>query len=170
VALRAGLERLEVAALTLRFLARSLLDASRVPSAASPVHDPETRERLAAVLSQLAAAIRTYGRLVATPPPGNESLESRLDEQLAEAHRRQDELAGILEPRGKADGISSEWPLRGEILSHVDRLRTGLRADEIRRPRVSRRRRRSSRREVKRHVTQRPKFKRARSRGKTRNR
>ena len=61
-----------------------------------------------------------------------------------------------------------------QVAARLDRLRTGLRADEIRRPRASRRRRRhqspSSRREVKRHLVQRPKLKRARSRDKTRNR
>ncbi|MGH3168431.1 MAG: FUSC family protein [Trebonia sp.] len=143
--LRSGLERLEVAALTLRFLARSLLDAARVPSEASPVHDPETRARLTAVLTQLAAAIRTYGRLVATQPAGDESLRAQLDQQLAEAHRLQDELAGLLDP-AMSDGDSTEWPLRGEILSHIDRLRTGLRVDEIRHQPGPRRRRRGHRR------------------------
>jgi Fusaric acid resistance protein-like len=141
-ALRGGLETLEIDALTIRFLARSLFDATRVPSGASPVRDPETRARLAALLNHLAAAIRTYGRLVATMPAGDKSLESALTAQLEAAHRQQDALADLLEPHATQDGEASEWPLRGEILSHVDRLRTGLRADEIPRQRRPHRRRR----------------------------
>ena len=37
--------------------------------------------------------------------------------ELAQAHDEQDRL----EPQKAAEGASSEWPLRGEILSHVDR-------------------------------------------------
>jgi hypothetical protein len=139
-ALRGGLETLELDAVTIRFLARSLFDATRLDSEASPVRDPETRARLAALLDQLAGAIRMYGRLVQTMPAGDKSLESALDDQLAEAHRQQDALADLLKPRVPRAGEASEWPLRGEILSHVDRLRTGLRAEEI--PRKRRRPRR----------------------------
>ena len=117
------------AALAVRVLARSLHDSSRIDSDASPVQDAQTRDRLAGVLGQLAGAIRTYGRLVQTLPSGNEPLESELAAQLADAHRHQDLLAATLEPRTAPDGASSQWPLRGEILSHVDRLRTGLQAE-----------------------------------------
>jgi hypothetical protein len=51
--------------------------------------------------------------------------------QLAQAHRKQDELAGSPEPgAGKPASAAAEWPLRGESLSHVDQLRTGLRVDD----------------------------------------
>jgi hypothetical protein len=49
---------------------------------------------------------------------------SNLREHLSEAHRRQDQLADVLrsDPGERPDG----WPLRGEILAHVDRLRNEL--------------------------------------------
>jgi hypothetical protein len=53
---------------------------------------------------------------------------------LETAHRQQDKLAAVLEPRTLAGGGSSEWSLRGEILTHVDRLRTGLRPEIVARP------------------------------------
>jgi hypothetical protein len=143
VALRGGLESLEHAALTLRGLARSVLDSAEIASEASPVRDRETRVQLASVLAKLGAAIRTYGRLVQLTPVGSESLESELAAELDEAHRLQDELADLLKPRAKV-GRPSEWPLRGEILAHVDRLRTGLNVEAIyraSRPPVRRRRR-----------------------------
>jgi hypothetical protein len=155
VALRGGLEALEHATLTIRGLARAVLDSAGSDSRLSPVRDERTRHRLAAVLGALAAAIRTYGELVQTMPSGNEDLEASLAARLAEALELQDQLAEVLEPRpdpvpasaaftgGDADGdgatpagtagkvAATEWPLRGEILVHVDRLRTGLRADTI---------------------------------------
>jgi hypothetical protein len=143
VALRGGLEALEHAALTLRGLARSVLDSAEIATEASPVRDRETRVQLASVLAKLGEAIRTYGRLVQLTPVGSESLESELAAQLDEAHWLQDELADLLKPRAKG-GRPSEWPLRGEILAHVDRLRTGLDVETIHRasrPPVRRRRR-----------------------------
>jgi hypothetical protein len=130
VVMRGGLEALEHAALTLRGLARSVLDSAGIPSGASPVRDRETRVQLASVLAKLGEAIRTYGRLVQLTPEGSESLESELAAELDEAHRLQDELADLLKPRARAGG-TSEWPLRGEILAHVDRLRTGLSVDAM---------------------------------------
>jgi hypothetical protein len=60
---------------------------------------------------------------------GVQPAADRLQEHLAEAHRRQDDLADLLrtDPDEQPDG----WPLRGEILAHVDRLRSEL---EPRRP------------------------------------
>jgi hypothetical protein len=133
VAMRGGLEALEHAALTLRGLARSVLDSAEIPSEASPVRDRETRVQLASVLAKLAEAIRTYGRLVQLTPAGSQSLESDLAVQLEEAHRLQDELADLLRPRSRTDR-PSEWPLRGEILAQVDRLRTGFDVENIHRP------------------------------------
>ncbi len=53
----------------------------------------------------------------------------KLREHLAEAHRRQDDLADLLrtDPEEQPDG----WPLRGEILAHVDRLRSELETSEL---------------------------------------
>ncbi len=162
VSLRGGLEALEHAALSVRGLARSVLDGARIDSSANPFRDAATRARLADVLTQLGAVIRTYGALVQTMPAGSESLESELAAQLEETHRLQDRLADLLAPRpcpvavtrngapgvADADGdraaafiAGSQWPLRGEILTHVDRLRTGLTADSIpREPGPARRR------------------------------
>jgi len=132
--LRDGLEALEHATVTVRGLARSILDSAGIESGTSPVRDAQTRARLADVLRNLAEAIRTYGRLVQVFPADSDSLKSELACQLEAAHREQDELAAVLEPRTPAEGGSSEWPLRGEILTHVDRLRTGLRPEIVARP------------------------------------
>jgi hypothetical protein len=131
VALRSALEALEHSALTLRGLTRSVLDSTGIASEASPIKDACTRKRLASVLGKLGAAIRTYGRLVQAMPRGDESLESELTAEFDEAHQLQDELADLLKPRVGDGGEPSEWPLRGEILTHVDRLRTGLSVEAV---------------------------------------
>ena len=138
VALRGGLETLEHAAVTVRVLARSLRDSAEIDSDRSPVRDERTRARLAGVLASLAAAIRTYGRLVQAFPLDGEQLESELAAHLEAARRERDELAALLEPRVPAEGGSSQWPLRGELLTHVDRLRTVVRPDAVVRPDLSR--------------------------------
>jgi hypothetical protein len=132
--LRGGLEALEHATVTVRGLARSILDSAGIDSGTSTVRDAQTRARLGDVLRDLAEAIRTYGRLVQAFPADGDSLKSELACQLETAHRQQDKLAAVLEPRTLAGGGSSEWSLRGEILTHVDRLRTGLRPEIVARP------------------------------------
>ena len=131
VALRSALEALEHAALTLRGLTRSVLDSTGIANEASPIRDVYTRKRLASVLAKLGEAIRTYGRLVQATPAGDEALESELTADFDEAHELQDELADLLKPRAGDGGEPSEWPLRGEILTHVDRLRTGLSVEAV---------------------------------------
>ena len=134
--LRDGVDTLERAATDLRVLARAVADSARLDSEDSPVNDPETRTRLAAVIAELAASVRAYGQLVETdsepldaPDAQAEPIAVVLEDHLEEAQRKQDRLADVLatDPAKQPDG----WPLRGEILAHVDRLRSEL---EPRRP------------------------------------
>ncbi len=62
----------------------------------------------------------TTAGLVPQPEPIAEALEDHLEE----AQRQQDHLADLLraDPAERPEG----WPLRGEILAHVDRLRAEL--------------------------------------------
>jgi uncharacterized membrane protein YgaE (UPF0421/DUF939 family) len=82
---------------------------------AAPGHDAATASRDAAAV---APAHRAAGQ------PANPPAVAELREHLSEAHRRQDQLADALrtDPDERPDG----WPLRGEILAHVDRLRSEL--------------------------------------------
>jgi hypothetical protein len=58
VSLRAGLETLEHAAITVRIFARALADSIRLAEGNNPLQDPEVRDRLAGALAELAVAIR----------------------------------------------------------------------------------------------------------------
>jgi uncharacterized membrane protein YgaE (UPF0421/DUF939 family) len=130
--LRTGVDTLERAATDLRVLARAVADSARLDSGDSPVKDAETRARLAAVIAELAASVRAYGQLIETDPEPLAAVEAQaepalsvvLEDHLKEVLRRQDRLADLLatDPAERPDG----WPLRGEILAHVDRLRSEL--------------------------------------------
>jgi uncharacterized membrane protein YgaE (UPF0421/DUF939 family) len=130
--LREGVDTLERAATDMRVLARSVADGARLDSEHSPVKDADTRARLAAVLAELSAAVRAYGQLIETDPAAAEPLAPDraepiaevLEDHLEEAQRQQDRLADQLwaNPTERTDS----WPLRGEILAHVDRLRSEL--------------------------------------------
>jgi hypothetical protein len=123
----------------MRVLARSVADSARIDSEDSPVREAETRSRLAAVIAELSAAVRAYGQLLeAEPVPGGlaefaaEPITDALEDHLEEAHRQQDQLADLLStnPAEHPEG----WQLRGEILAHVNRLRTELEPEHLPHP------------------------------------
>jgi uncharacterized membrane protein YgaE (UPF0421/DUF939 family) len=129
--LRDGVDTLERAATDMRVLARSVSDSARLDSEDSPVRQAETRTRLAAVLAELSAAVRAYGQLLEAEPTSAdhadfaaEPIAESLEDHLEEAGRQQDRLADLLrtDPAEQPEG----WPLRGEILAHVNRLRSEL--------------------------------------------
>ena len=129
--LRDGVDTLERAATDIRVLARSVADSARIDNEHSPVKEAETRARLAAMLTELSAAVRAYGQLLEADPVSAdfsafaaEPITEALEDHLEEAQRQQDQLADLLStnPAGQPEG----WQLRGEILSHVNRLRSEL--------------------------------------------
>jgi uncharacterized membrane protein YgaE (UPF0421/DUF939 family) len=146
VSLRESLETLEHYAITVRVLARSLADSGRLPDEDNPTSDPDVRRHLAGVLRELSAAVTTYGRLATEhDASGHERLDSELERHLAAAQDEQDRLAELLgtDPAARPVG----WPLRGELMSLLDRLRHELEAGRPHR-RTRSRRKRSWRRSV----------------------
>jgi hypothetical protein len=76
-----------------------------------------------------------YGRLAtgreAAP---HERLEAELDRHLEAARDLQDRLSELLRTDPAARPVG--WPLRGELIAHLDRLRTELRVGKpVRGPR-----------------------------------
>jgi hypothetical protein len=125
--LRGRLEAVEHAAITARGLARSLVDSAGLAEDDSPVRNRNIGMRLGAAIAEIGAALEAYGRLVlALGTPNYGQVESDLRDHLRLAHERQSQLSDLLgvdlaeRPAG--------WPLRGEIVSHLDRLRTELEA------------------------------------------
>ncbi|HEX3924519.1 MAG TPA: FUSC family protein [Streptosporangiaceae bacterium] len=125
VSLRDRLDVLEHAAITLRGIARSLADSLRLAGQDSPWQDQAARARLASALGELAEAVRIYGRLAASAPAfARDQLGAELERHLAAAREQQDQLSELLgtDPALRPVG----WPLRGEVISHLDRFRTEL--------------------------------------------
>ena len=122
--LRQSLEILERSAITVRILARSLTDATRLAGDDNPLDDPDVRRGVADTLRELSAAVRTYSSLATElDPHGHDVLKSELERHLAAARDQQDRLSGLLAPpAARLVG----WPLRGELISHLDRLRSEL--------------------------------------------
>jgi Aromatic acid exporter family member 1 len=131
-ALRDGLATLERAAITIRGLVRSVADAA--DAGVEVMAKPEVRERFASVLLQLAATIRDFGDLVrADIVTGGRAAETRqraeaaLTSRLSEASQHLGSLAESL--RAEPPAGDADWPLRGEMLTHLRRLRDELQVE-----------------------------------------
>src|SRR6201992_1272077 len=128
--LREALETLEHEAITIRVLTRSLADGARLAGPDGPdgpMADPEARRLLAGVLGEISSAVGIYGRLAVTyDGPDREGLESELGGQLASGRTPPAELGELVRP--DPAGQPAGWPLRGELMSHLDRLRLELEA------------------------------------------
>jgi uncharacterized membrane protein YgaE (UPF0421/DUF939 family) len=154
--LRDGLNTLERAATDMRVLARAVADSTWLDNEHSPVGESETRARLAAVIAELSAAVGAYGQVIddgpELPGPSGQPAETpaiaELEDHLEEAQRQQDKLADLLQtdPAEHPEG----WPLRGEILAHVDRLRAELEPSHL--PEQAQARPRSPLRALRRHT------------------
>jgi uncharacterized membrane protein YgaE (UPF0421/DUF939 family) len=129
ITMRESLEILEHEAITLRVFARSLADSVRLADDDNPLSDPDVCRRLADVLAELAAAVRTYGRLASEfDAPGHERLQAELERHLTAAREKQDRLSELLDTDPSARPVG--WPLRGELISQLDRFRTELEAGQ----------------------------------------
>lgn len=112
ISLRESLETLEHAAITLRVFARSLVDSTLLADEDNPLADPDVRRRMAVVLRELSAAVRTYGSLATEfDASRHDLLESELERHLAAAHDEQDRLSELLGTDPVARPVG--WPLRG---------------------------------------------------------
>ncbi len=125
VTLRQSLETLEHSAVTVRVLARSLVDTTGLADDDNSVNDSDVRHGLAGTLRELSAAVRTYGSLAAElDPRRHDVLEAELHRHLAAARDQQDQLSELLAAAPAVRPVG--WPLRGELISHLDRLRSEL--------------------------------------------
>jgi len=127
VTLRQSVENLEHSAITVRVLARSLADTTRLAGDDNPFNDPNVRRGLADTLRELSAAVRAYSSLATeSDAHRHEVLKADLKRHLAAARDEQDRLSERLATAPAVRPVG--WPLRGELISHLDRLRSELEA------------------------------------------
>ena len=124
VYLRRRLETLERATLTIRGIARSLNDSVGIDGEVNPVRDVPATQRIADVLRELAAALRAYGQLARSKSVDRDALKRDVDHHLDEASEHQGEVREVL--RADPSAPSTSWPLRGELVTHLERLRGEL--------------------------------------------
>jgi Aromatic acid exporter family member 1 len=135
VVLRTGLESLEHVWVNLRVLSRSIADSTRGPD--DPAFGRAAQEHLAGMLRELAEAMRAYGRMIRSEVAGDTGdVDSELRKSLGRAERHRDLLAEELLEMSTGD--PAEWSLRGELLSHLDRLVNQLRVEHRTRVRQGR--------------------------------
>ncbi|HEX2317333.1 MAG TPA: aromatic acid exporter family protein [Thermomonospora sp.] len=127
-ALRAALKALEHSSVSIRGLARSMVDRTGLvlsdrSGLGAEMWEADVRDRLAATLRELACATRVYAQAATTSSADDAvRLTAELEGHVSQARRRRDELGEVL----RED--PGHWPLHGELLVHLDRLIDGLHA------------------------------------------
>jgi len=122
--LRRRLDALEHATFTIRGIAQSLDESADIAGELNPVRDPSAAHGIADVLRELAAVLRAYARLARSKSVDRDAMKAEVDRHLAEATQRQRAVADTL--RADPAVWSVGWPLRGELITELDRLRTEL--------------------------------------------
>lgn len=120
VVLRSGLDTLEVCAVVLRTLCRSLTDlAQRRPGGA--VYDEEVSAALEGLFRHLAEAVDSFGRLITAQAAANaERAEDELARALLDGRRDRERISALLLTQTRLE--PERWQLHGALLANVDRL------------------------------------------------
>ncbi|MFI1973202.1 hypothetical protein BLA24_05170 [Streptomyces cinnamoneus] len=120
VVLRTGLDTLEIAAVVLRVICRTLTDLAKERTEET-LFAPEVAVALEEVFRHLATAIESFAVLITTQVTANaEEAEDRLLKELAEGRASRDRAAHLL-----LDGVRvhpRQWQLHGALLAEVDRI------------------------------------------------
>jgi Aromatic acid exporter family member 1 len=120
ITLRTGLDTLEICAVVVRVLTRTLTDLARARTE-EPLFAPETGRALEDLLGRVSDAVVSFAVLVTTQVSQNaERAEERLTEDLAGARAGRERLANLL-----LEGVQAhprQWQLHGAILTQMDRV------------------------------------------------
>ncbi|MBB4981255.1 MULTISPECIES: FUSC family protein [Streptomyces] len=120
IVLRTGLDTLEISAVVLRVLARSLTDLAKERQGARLVRR-EAGLALRETLRYLGDTLVSFADLVTShSSDGAETAEDRLGEQLGAARAARDGAAGLL--RAEAAHDPERWQLYGALLAEIDRV------------------------------------------------
>ncbi|MGW4726284.1 FUSC family protein [Streptomyces sp. S1] len=127
IVLRTGLDTLEISAVVLRVLTRTLTDLARERDGAA-LFRPETARTLQEAVRYLGDTLVSFAVLVTShSSSGAETAENRLAEQLDAAREARDRAAGML--RAEAADDPGRWQLYGALLAEIDRVLNELDPD-----------------------------------------
>lgn len=128
VVLRTGLDTLEICAVVLRVLTRTLTDLAKARTEESLFPD-EVADDLRKLFGQMSDAIESFATLITTPLAANaEAAEDRLTEALSASRETRDRVADLL-----LEGVQAhprQWQLHGALLAEVDRILDELDIDK----------------------------------------
>lgn len=118
--LRTGLDTLEICAVVLRVIARTLTELTE-EGAHESLFPPETTAALQELFAQLAAAIDAFTVLVTSDVATDaENAEAELSDKLRDAHDARDRIAQLLLAEQRRN--PEQWQLHGTLLTQIDRL------------------------------------------------
>ncbi|MFV2120798.1 aromatic acid exporter family protein, partial [Streptomyces sp. Act-28] len=128
IVLRTGLDTLEICAVVLRVLSRTLTDLAK-HRVDEPLLPADVAVLVRELFGHMARAVESFARLITTQVTANaEEAEERLTEALADGRAVRDRVAELLledvreHPR--------QWQLHGALLSEVDRILDELDVDK----------------------------------------
>lgn len=128
VVLRTGLDTLEICAVVLRVLSRTLTDLAKARTDET-LFPADVAESLRQLFGQMADAIESFSELITTPLAENaEEAEDRLARALAVSRETRDRVADLL-----LEDVSEQpgaWQLHGALLAEVDRILDELDIDK----------------------------------------
>ncbi|MFF1476864.1 aromatic acid exporter family protein [Streptomyces sp. NPDC058301] len=120
VVLRTGLDALEISAVVLRVVCRSVTDLAKERTQ-EHLFEPETGIALRDVFAHLAQAVESFAVLITTQVRANaEEAENRFAAELAAARASRDRVALLLLAQVRRD--PRQWQLHGALLAEVDRI------------------------------------------------
>jgi uncharacterized membrane protein YgaE (UPF0421/DUF939 family) len=121
--LRSGLDTLEVCAVVLRTLCRSLADLSEQRRGQQPVYEGGLAAVLDELLTHIADAVDSFGRLItAQVTAGAERAEAELEQALLDGRADRVRVDAALRAEADAGGDWDGWELHGALLANLDRL------------------------------------------------
>ncbi|GFH34784.1 FUSC family protein [Streptomyces pacificus] len=120
VALRTGLDTLEICAVVLRVSCRTLTDLTKTRPTGT-LFPPEATRGLQDLFGHLSDAIGSFTALVTTQMSATGAdAEARLSEELAEGRACRDRVAALLLAGLRED--QRNWQLHGALLAEADRI------------------------------------------------
>lgn len=128
VVLRTGLDTLEICAVVLRVMARTLTDLAKFRTQ-EPLLPEDVAAGLKELFGHMARAVESFAELITTQVAANaEDAESRLTEALAAGRATRDRVADLL--LEDVQEHPRQWQLHGALLSEVDRILDELDVDK----------------------------------------
>lgn len=128
VVLRTGLDTLEICAVVLRVITRTMTDLSKARTG-EPLFPTDVAEEIKRLLGQLAEAVESFAVLITTPVAASaEEAESRLTEALSGGRATRDRVADMLLQDVRK--YPRQWQLHGALLAEVERILDELDVDK----------------------------------------